>query len=59
MDDVKPTNQHSGLVEDWTDWHMLDEDTAVVVVTDIVITESVVAAAGLEVIKLEFIFRLK
>ena len=45
MDDVKPANQHSGYVDDWTVWHMLDEDTAVVVITDIVITESVVAAA--------------
>ena len=42
---VKPANQHSGYIDDWTVWHMLDEDTAVVVITDIVITESVVAAA--------------
>ena len=32
-------------LRDWTVWHMLDEDTAVVVITDIVKTESVVAAA--------------
>ena len=29
----------------WTVWHTLEEETAVVVITDVVMTESVVAAA--------------
>ena len=45
IDVVRSANQVSGQLVDWTVWQVLEEDMAVVVITDVVITESVVAAA--------------